>query len=76
MPEPFVVEIWGKPAGVVLKEGNAFRFHAFTRPFFELEGHQFSTPGRRSSPRRSSIRRAKACARNSVFRLVGCLTGR
>ena len=20
MPEPFVVEIWGKPAGVVLKE--------------------------------------------------------
>ncbi len=45
MPEPFVVEIWGKPAGVVLKEGNAFRFHAFTRPFFELDGHQFSTPG-------------------------------
>jgi len=45
MPEPFVVEIWGKPAGIVLKEGNGFRFHAFARPFFELDGHQFNTPG-------------------------------
>ena len=24
MSEPFVVEIWGEPAGVVLREGNAF----------------------------------------------------
>lgn len=45
MPEPFVVEIWGQPVGVVLKEGNAFRFHAFARPFFEIDGAQFSTPG-------------------------------
>src|SRR5688572_1380109 len=27
MTEPFVVEVWGEPAGIVLKEGNAFRFH-------------------------------------------------
>lgn len=45
MPEPFVVEIWGQPAGIVLKEGNAFRFHAYARPFFQLDGAQFSTPG-------------------------------
>lgn len=45
MPEPFVVEIWGQPAGVVLKEGNAFRFHAVARPFFKLDGVQFSSPG-------------------------------
>ena len=62
MPEPFVVEIWGKPAGVVLKEGNAFRFHAFARPFFELDGHQFSTPGQarlaaaKLQPPRESLR--------------------
>lgn len=62
MPEPFVVEIWGKPAGVVLKEGNAFRFHAFTRPFFQLEGHQFNTPGQaklaaaKLQPPRESLR--------------------
>ena len=28
MSEPFVVEIWGELAGIVLKDGNAFRFQA------------------------------------------------
>jgi hypothetical protein len=45
MTEPFVVEVWGKPAGVVVKEGNAFRFHALARPFFALDGAQFTTRG-------------------------------
>lgn len=45
MTEPFVVEVWGKPAGIVVKEGNAFRFHAIARPFFELDGAQFTTRG-------------------------------
>jgi hypothetical protein len=45
MTEPFVVEVWGKPAGIVVKEGNAFRFYALARPFFELDGAQFTTPG-------------------------------
>ena len=45
MSEPYIVEIWGQPAGFVLKEGNAFRFHALARPFFALDGTQFTTPG-------------------------------
>ena len=45
MTEPFVVEVWGKPAGVVLREGNAFRFHAIASPFFVLDGAQFTTRG-------------------------------
>lgn len=45
MSEPFVVEVWGEPAGVVLQEGNALRFRAITRRFFELDGVQFTTPG-------------------------------
>jgi hypothetical protein len=45
MSEPFIVEIWGEPAGIVLREDNAFRFHAIARPFFELDGSQFTTPG-------------------------------
>lgn len=45
MSEPFIVEIWGEPAGIVLREGNAYRFHATARPFFELDGTQFTTPG-------------------------------
>jgi len=45
MTEPFVVEVWGKPAGVVLREGDAFRFHAIAPPFFVLDGAQFTTLG-------------------------------
>ena len=45
MTDPFVVEVWGKPAGIVVKEGNAFRFHALSRPFFALDGAQFTTRG-------------------------------
>ncbi len=43
--EPFVVEVWGKLAGVVLKEGEAFRFHAVAPPFQELDGRSFPKPG-------------------------------
>src|SRR5262245_2682643 len=45
LSEPFVVEIWGKLAGVVLKEGDAFRFHAIAQPFLELDGAEFAKPG-------------------------------
>ena len=45
MTEPFIVEVWGKPVGVVVKDGNAFRFHALARPYFALDGDQFTTPG-------------------------------
>ena len=45
MSEPLVVEVWGKPAGVVLREGNTFRSHAFARPFSELDGAEFNTLG-------------------------------
>ncbi len=45
MSEPLVVEVWGKPAGIVLREGNTFRFHAFAQPFSELEGAAFTTLG-------------------------------
>ncbi len=43
--EPFVVEVWGKLAGVVLREGGAFRFHAVAPPFRELDGAEFAIPG-------------------------------
>ena len=43
--EPFLVEVWGKLAGVVLKEGDAFRFHAIAPPFLELDGVSVAKPG-------------------------------
>jgi hypothetical protein len=45
MSETFFVEIWGEPAGIVVKEGNCFRFHAVTQPFFALDGSKYATPG-------------------------------
>ena len=45
MTEPYIVEVWGKPVGVVTKDGNAFRFHAVARPFFALDGAHFTQPG-------------------------------
>ena len=45
MSEPLVVEVWGKPAGIILREGNTFRFHAFAQPFTELEAAEFNTLG-------------------------------
>ena len=30
MSEPLVVEVWGKPAGIILKEGNTFRLTLVT----------------------------------------------
>jgi hypothetical protein len=60
MSEPFVVEIWGEPAGIVLREGNAFRFHAIARAFSKLDGTQFTTPGhaRLAAARLSPVRAA------------------
>ena len=43
--DPFVVEVWGKLAGVVLKEGDSFRFHAVAPPFLVLDGAAFAKPG-------------------------------
>ena len=45
MSESFLVEVWGEPAGYVLREGSAFRFHALAHPFGALDGAQFSKPG-------------------------------
>jgi hypothetical protein len=43
--EKIFVEIWGEPAGYLLPEGETFRFHALTRPFFILDGERFPKPG-------------------------------
>ena len=45
MSEPFMVEVWGAPVGIVLAEERDFRFHALAQPFFALDGTRFHTPG-------------------------------
>ncbi len=46
MSATYIVEVWGEPAGIVLKEGDTYCFHAVAQPFFELEGTQYDTPGK------------------------------
>lgn len=43
--EPFVVEVWGEPVGVVIEDGVTFRFKALAHPFFVLNDEEFTAPG-------------------------------
>ena len=42
---PFVVEVWGIPVGIVVTQGDRFRFHAITQSFMELDRSEFTRPG-------------------------------
>lgn len=45
LDEPFVVEVWGKPVGVVIEDGATFRFKAIAHPFYALNDKEFAAPG-------------------------------
>lgn len=45
LEEPFVVEVWGRPVGVLIEDGVAFRFKALAHPFFLLNDKEFAAPG-------------------------------
>ncbi len=53
MFDPAIVEVWGQPAGVALKEGNTYRFSATDRAFQALDGTRHATLGH--------VRLAAAC---------------
>ena len=46
MDDNYIVEVWGQPAGIVLKEEGVYRFHATASPFFALEGTEYDKPGK------------------------------
>ena len=46
MDDNYIVEVWGQPAGIVLKEDGLYRFHAIAGPFFALEGTAYDKPGK------------------------------
>ena len=43
--EPAIVEVWGQPAGIVLKEGQTYRFRAMDRAFQALDDTEHATLG-------------------------------
>jgi len=41
----YVIELAGKAAGLVVKEGNRFRFYASEKLFWALERNLYQSPG-------------------------------
>lgn len=44
MSDRFIIELGSEPAGIVVRDGGAFRFFAANRDFHRLEGRRFNTP--------------------------------
>jgi len=44
MSDRFIIELDSEAAGIVIREGGAFRFYAANRDFHRLEGRLFNTP--------------------------------
>lgn len=41
----YVIELAGEPAGLVVREGNRFRFYASSKNYAALERRLYRTPG-------------------------------
>jgi hypothetical protein len=41
----FIIEVHSRAAGIVVRDGRVFRFHAATHDFNELDGRDFRSPG-------------------------------
>ncbi|MFC7396313.1 hypothetical protein ACFQU1_03770 [Chelatococcus sp. GCM10030263] len=44
MYDSYLIEVAGRPAGIVARDGQRYRFHAAARPFHGLEGQIFADP--------------------------------
>jgi hypothetical protein len=66
MDDNYIVEVWGQPAGIVLKEEGVYRFHAVARPFFALEGTAYDKPGKARLAAARLSRKAKAKAQRAA----------
>jgi hypothetical protein len=62
MDDNYIVEVWGQPAGIVLKEDGVYRFHAVANPFFALEGTEYDKPGKARLAAARLTRKARAKA--------------
>jgi hypothetical protein len=40
----YIIEVGSQPAGIVVQDGNSYRFFAAAPAFFALEGQTFRTP--------------------------------
>jgi hypothetical protein len=45
MSSAFIIEVRSRAAGIVVRDGRFFRFHAATHEFNGLDGRGFNSPG-------------------------------
>lgn len=45
MTQAFIIEVNSRAAGIVVRDGREFRFHAASGAFSGLEGRSFRSPG-------------------------------
>jgi hypothetical protein len=63
----FIIEVQSQAAGIVVRDGGVFRFHAATHAFNELDGRDFRSPG---EAHKAAIRHVTAQAASRASRPV------
>jgi hypothetical protein len=58
MSHAFIIEVNSRAAGIVVRDGRGFRFHAATEDFSGLEGQGFRSPG---DAQKAALRHVEAC---------------
>lgn len=66
MFDNYLIEISGKPAGIIARDTHGYRFHASESAFNDLDGQIFSDPlaAERAARKLLAKRRSAAGARN------------
>lgn len=44
MSQAFIIEVKSRAAGIVVRDGRAYKFHAASHDFNALDGRDFSSP--------------------------------
>lgn len=66
MSHAFIIEVNSRAAGIVVREGRCFRFHAACDAFSGLDGRDFGSPG---EAHKAAMRWAVTPASDRVGRL-------
>ncbi|MFC0217309.1 hypothetical protein FHS82_001174 [Pseudochelatococcus lubricantis] len=62
MFDNYLIEISGKPAGIIARDANGYRFHASENAFNDLDGRIFADPQAAERAARKLIARRRADA--------------
>jgi len=66
MSHAFIIEVNSRAAGIVVRDGRGFRFHAASDDFSGLEGQGFRSPG---DAQKAALRHAAPCPARGVAKL-------